>query len=433
MAFQTVAVLDPFTTNCTAAEFAAKYPSWTVIGAGSFEVKTKELKVLVAGEMYWNAASFTENQEAYIQLPTLMGAGKEIIFSLRRTEAAGKVTAILGIFLPNGTIEIFRDEAGTLKELKKGSVAAFEAGDILGMQCIGNVTTLWRNPKGVGAATEILKHEDAAAGKITGAGNVGIFFNDTTVRADNFAAGSLTEAAATIEKPANQTSTEGAAIATVKVKGTNLVTLTSKELPAGLTLTKVSPTEWTITGTPTTAKASTTVTLEAKNGEAVGENTTFTWTVKEAAATIVKPAAQTSTKGTAIATVKVKGTNLDVLTSKELPAGLTLTKVNETEWTITGTPTTTKAITTVTLEARNNEAAGENTTFSWTVEESTRTEPAGTFKFQPVGSSTVKIYGVKNANRDVYHVEVTVLAGYGTEDENIAWILRQQPQLETWH
>ena len=77
----------------------------------------------------------------------------------------------------------------------------------------------------------------------------------------------VTEAAPTIKKPADQTSTAGTPISTVFIKGTGLFSLASKELPAGLVLTKVTDKEWTITGTPTTPKGAATVTLEAKNKE----------------------------------------------------------------------------------------------------------------------------------------------------------------------
>jgi hypothetical protein len=179
------------------------------------------------------------------------------------------------------------------------------------------------------------------------------------------------EAAATIQKPADQSNLAGTTIATVVVKGTNLALVSAEELPAGLKLNKVSEAEWTITGTLTTPKATTVVTLKAANVEGTPvSSTTFTWTVSEALTTIEKPADQASTAGTPITTVIVKGINLASLTAKELPAGLQLTKVSEAEWTITGTPTTPKAATTVTLQASNNEEAPlATTTLQWTVKE----------------------------------------------------------------
>src|ERR1700753_3991499 len=170
------------------------------------------------------------------------------------------------------------------------------------------------------------------------------------------AGASAAEPAPTIEKPANQASTVGMPITTVIVKGTILASLTAKALPAGLELKASAAhpeTEWEITGTPTTVKAATTVTLEASNKEAApAQAMTFKWAI-EGLPTLEKPADQASTVGLTITTLSVKGTNLATLTSKELPTGLKLNKVSETEWTITGTPTTPKAAVTVTLEASN--------------------------------------------------------------------------------
>jgi hypothetical protein len=175
------------------------------------------------------------------------------------------------------------------------------------------------------------------------------------------------EPAPTIVNPGPQASTAKQP-ASVTIKGTNLYSVTASgahPLPAGMELHKVSLTTWKIEGTPTTV-AATPVTLEATN-EAGGAATpvTFEWTV-EAAPTIVKPADQSSTVGRAIV-LTIKGTNLFSLVPEELPVGLTLTKASETEWTITGAPTTVQT-TTVTLEAKNK-AGGTSAplTFKWTV------------------------------------------------------------------
>jgi hypothetical protein len=193
------------------------------------------------------------------------------------------------------------------------------------------------------------------------------------------------EALPEITNPGPQTTVAGKAIEPLKVEGTHLATLTDNgTLPAGLHVTKVAKEQWTITGTPTTPGEST-VTLEATNEEKVaGTPATFKWTVTEPEAlpNFEKPAAQTSTAGKPITTVIVKGTKLATMTSKNLPAGLAL-KASvahpETEWEITGTPTTPKAATTVTLEASNTEKAPlQTTTFEWTVVEEPAPKPVET-------------------------------------------------------
>ena len=186
------------------------------------------------------------------------------------------------------------------------------------------------------------------------------------------------EAAATITKPADKASVAGKPAA-VTVKGEHLATLEAKGLPNGVTsLVKVSTSEWRIEGEPTTAETAT-VTLEAKNAEgAAGTPVEFKWTVTEPEPipTIVKPSDQSSTSGTAIAPLVITGSHLASLLAKQLPAGLELTPVSETEWKITGTPTAALPATTVTLEATNKEGASTPVTFVWTVSAPAAPPPA---------------------------------------------------------
>src|SRR5581483_8947857 len=133
-------------------------------------------------------------------------------------------------------------------------------------------------------------------------------------------------------------------------------------------------TEWEISGTPTVAKAATTVTLEAENadGSAIVE-TSFTLTVHEAAPSLEAIGPQTGTVGQPFS-MKVKGTGLHVVRGKTgLPPELALKEVpgsKETEWEISGTPTVAKAATTVTLEAENADGSAiVEASFSLTVVE----------------------------------------------------------------
>jgi hypothetical protein len=215
--------------------------------------------------------------------------------------------------------------------------------------------TEWRiegTPKKLGAGTTVtLKAENGA--------------NETETETFHW----TVEAAPTIANPGPQASTAKQP-AIVTIEGTNLNSLTASStepLPAGMELKKVSPTIWKIEGSPTTVGASP-VTLEATN-TAGGAATpvTFEWTVEEAS-TIAKPPDQAGTVGKAVTQVTITGTNLFlILPPEELPVGLTLTKVTEAEWTITGTPTTVQT-TTVRLEAKNK-AGGTSAplTFKWTV------------------------------------------------------------------
>jgi hypothetical protein len=189
---------------------------------------------------------------------------------------------------------------------------------------------------------------------------------------------SAAEPLPTIEpSPPNQTSTAGKAITPVVVTGTNLASLTPEGLPQGLVLERsvANPeTEWTITGTPIAPKAATAITLEARNKEEVKEDTpgvraSFKWTVSG----VEKPATHLATVGEPT-TVLVKGVELHSLTANELPEVEGKWEVHEvpgsgeSEWTITGTPTTPQTKT-VMLEAKDRAGEEEShVSFKWKVE-----------------------------------------------------------------
>ncbi|MHB8531092.1 MAG: putative Ig domain-containing protein [Solirubrobacteraceae bacterium] len=204
----------------------------------------------------------------------------------------------------------------------------------------------------------------------------------------------VAEAQPTIVKPSDQITQEGKPITPVPVTGTRLAVLKPKALPAGLKLVKRTEAEWEISGTPTSAKAETQVTLEAQNkqqGPVVTQ--TFNWTVTELEPqpTVEKPADQASVAGAPISPLIVRGSRLAALSAKQLPAGLTLSKLSEAEWEIAGTPTTARAATEVLLEAVNKEGRGSAVrVFNWTV---TAVGPA------PSGGLTVSPGVVFSASR----------------------------------
>jgi hypothetical protein len=113
----------------------------------------------------------------------------------------------------------------------------------------------------------------------------------------------------------------------------------------------------------------------------------------EEAPTIAKPPDQTSTVGQAITPVTITGTGLERLMEEELPAGLKLERVgeSESEWTIVGTPTTAKAATTVTLEAADR-AGTATVRLKWTVEpEPPATHPAEVLPPPPTASGSLTV------------------------------------------
>jgi hypothetical protein len=169
-----------------------------------------------------------------------------------------------------------------------------------------------------------------------------------------------------INKPADQTSPVDVAIPPLTISGLRMHELKATGLPTGLTLEQKSETEAVITGTPTNPE-SVEVTLEAKNEGEPG-STTFKWTVEaEPPPSLAEPPHQISKAGTPIATLTITGTRLHGLTAENLPKGLTLKLLSETEAQVTGTPTHGESPV-VTLHAQNKEGVEASTTFEWTVE-----------------------------------------------------------------
>ncbi len=139
----------------------------------------------------------------------------------------------------------------------------------------------------------------------------------------------------TINKPANQVSVLGATV-NFKGSGSEMVTVKASGLPEGLTAARASLTEWTVTGKPTKITAPTTVKVTAENALKEAAVTTFEWTVDG----INNPGSKTAIVGATVE-IPVTGVGLNELTvAKALPLGLSLSKVSETEWKITGKPTT---------------------------------------------------------------------------------------------
>jgi hypothetical protein len=175
------------------------------------------------------------------------------------------------------------------------------------------------------------------------------------------------ETAPSIVQPLEQSSSAGVAIVPLAIGGERIAKVSAEGLPKGLHLELRSETEVLVSGIPTHAET-TTVTLHAKNKEGPGEATTsFKWTVApEGAASVTKPADQTSVEGTAIAPLHVTGANMAELAAEGLPAGLSVELRSASEAVIFGTPTRAETAT-VSLNAKNPEGASFEARFEWRV------------------------------------------------------------------
>jgi hypothetical protein len=180
-------------------------------------------------------------------------------------------------------------------------------------------------------------------------------------------------AIADINNPGAQTTVAGALVELL-ITGNELSELTDvagKRLPAGLSLEKLSPTEWRIFGTPVTP-IETTVELQGKNAaEEPLLPIEFAWTV----AGINNPGTQAGTVGLAVS-LPITGAGLKVLTvAKPLPAGLSLEKVSEAEWLVVGTPKEAGKLE-VEIQGEDTPKALPPALFTWTIAEAVAPPPA---------------------------------------------------------
>jgi hypothetical protein len=168
----------------------------------------------------------------------------------------------------------------------------------------------------------------------------------------------------TITKPEDQHSLVGTAVSFTGA-GTEMVTLKSEGLPAGLNAARVSPTAWQVTGTPLTPTSAATVTVTVENSKLETAETKFTWTV----AGIISPGDQITVVNAPVE-VPVTGVELAELKAtpaNPLPAGLTPEKITEGEWRIVGTPGT-PSETEVELQAETGaKGLPSPVKFKWTV------------------------------------------------------------------
>ncbi len=169
--------------------------------------------------------------------------------------------------------------------------------------------------------------------------------------------------------------------------GISQYTFSVKGLPAGLTLNA-----GVISGTPTVRGTFTSWTTAADPAGAVGY-TPITW-VTGSTITVAKPANQTTTKGVAAAQFIASATNSNpaysafTWSATALPAGIS---INASTGLISGTPTTVKSATTVTLKATDTTGASGSNTFSWTVVTTTVAVSAIAQQSNPRGTAVAAV------------------------------------------
>ena len=171
-----------------------------------------------------------------------------------------------------------------------------------------------------------------------------------------------------VASPGGQADVSGSAISPVDATATDsstMATLTwsATGLPIGLS---IDPSTGAVTGTPTTAGAST-VTLTATDGAGYAGSTTFAWSVTDSV-TVDGVTDQTAHVGTAVTPLHVVATDSSstaslTFSATGLPPGLSIAPSTGT---VTGTPTR-SGVATVTVTATDGSGFAGHTTFTWTV------------------------------------------------------------------
>ncbi len=195
MAAPTTAVLDTFTR-------ADESPAvgWTADVSGASYVNLKvvsnqALPISAFCSAYWNAGSFTGDQEVYATVPTI---GAPIYSSLlARIQNAGATVSYYELRWDAGNSYLFKVVSGAASVQIGGNLGvAIAAGDKLWLTVIGTTLTAYRFTGGVWV--QIGQQTD---GSISGAGSIGVWIqNSTTAAFDDFGGGSLTTSVSPLQE-----------------------------------------------------------------------------------------------------------------------------------------------------------------------------------------------------------------------------------------
>lgn len=209
--FPTTAVLSTFThanENPLSESSAWDGP----IVSGDNDVKIVSNQVVSAsgqGSAFRTSGAFGPDTEAYIDVPTLPGAGKGVCVHTRLQNAGNPSTAAGYLFCHHTGVgfRFYKLTSGsTFTQVGSTSTAhTLAAGESIGMSAVttGGAVTLHGYYKSSGVWTEVMQASDVSS-PITSAGKIGFQLDDTTVVVDSFGGGTVVVATST-PAPVNST------------------------------------------------------------------------------------------------------------------------------------------------------------------------------------------------------------------------------------
>jgi hypothetical protein len=189
MASMTTQILDNFNRADGAVGSNWSSPIWT--GDGSFTVISNTFGATSGTNisMYWNATSFSADQEAYVTVTTPPANDAANVVSVycrlanQNTSAPSYYAATLRKLSGTDTVTIERVVSGTIVAIGSAITTEFAAGDGLGITCVGSVIASWKRSGGNWILLDARND-----GTITAGGYIGIESRQVA-RLDDFGGG----------------------------------------------------------------------------------------------------------------------------------------------------------------------------------------------------------------------------------------------------
>src|SRR6266498_166773 len=174
-------------------------PSWITPGfgaGGTGTVANNRMVWSASGFSAWNN-SFLANQESWMEVAALPGAGQDLLLACRR-QNVGAVPSLspdgyqVRLTPSTGLVSIRKTVAASTTVIQSRFIAGLDikAGDFLGFRCEGSVLSVWWKPLGLGWR-EVDRLVDAS---FSNAGFVGVGATDAVGKIESFGGGSLVPA-----------------------------------------------------------------------------------------------------------------------------------------------------------------------------------------------------------------------------------------------